>query len=198
MKYYTYLIGWSKHDKWYYGARYGRKSDPNQLWKTYFTSSQYVKACRLLYGEPDVVEIRKVFDVSLEAKRWETKVLIRLGAVESERWLNKTVSNGYPINRTGVSTRGSGWKHTEETKKKIGNSNRGKKIPCSAARKEKLRQYKGKMVHNYKMTEYTFTNGVEVFTGTMSEFCEKYNLFKSNVCHMISGKNKSVRGWVLQ
>lgn len=54
------------------------------------------------------------------------------------------------------------------------------------------------MIHNYKMTEYTFTNGVETFTETMGEFCEKYNLYKSNVCSMIAGRNKSVLGWVLQ
>ena len=36
---YTYLIGWSKLDKWYYGCRYGINCHPDDFWKTYFTSS---------------------------------------------------------------------------------------------------------------------------------------------------------------
>lgn len=31
---YTYLIGWSSHNKFYYGVRYAKGSNPNELWKS--------------------------------------------------------------------------------------------------------------------------------------------------------------------
>lgn len=43
---YTYLIGWSNHNKWYYGRRTAKNCHPNEFWKTYFTSSKYVKEFR--------------------------------------------------------------------------------------------------------------------------------------------------------
>lgn len=36
---YTYLIGWSKHNIWYYGKRTAKNCHPNDFWVTYFTSS---------------------------------------------------------------------------------------------------------------------------------------------------------------
>lgn len=36
---FTYLIGWSKYDKWYYGVRFAKGCNPDDLWNTYFTSS---------------------------------------------------------------------------------------------------------------------------------------------------------------
>ena len=39
MKAYTYLIGWPDHNKWYYGVRYAKGSDPADLWNPYTTSS---------------------------------------------------------------------------------------------------------------------------------------------------------------
>ena len=40
---YTYIIGWSSLNKWYYGVRYAKNCKPEDLWKTYFTSSKHVK-----------------------------------------------------------------------------------------------------------------------------------------------------------
>jgi hypothetical protein len=43
---YTYLIGWSKLDKWYYGVRYASNCNPDELWVKYKTSSkQLVVIC---------------------------------------------------------------------------------------------------------------------------------------------------------
>jgi hypothetical protein len=39
---YTYLIGWSKLNLWYYGSQYGKKAHPSNLWRTYFTSLEEV------------------------------------------------------------------------------------------------------------------------------------------------------------
>lgn len=88
---YTYLIGWSRLDRWYYGVEYSngyKTANPENLWNTYFTSSDIVERFRTEYGEPDVIEIRKKFDDPIKARNWETRVIQRLRAVQSDRWLN--------------------------------------------------------------------------------------------------------------
>lgn len=87
---YTYLIGWSNHNKWYYGVRWGKKCNPSELWISYFTSSKYVKEFREKHGEPDVIDIRKTFNHSKNARLWEHKVLRRLNVTSSDIWLNKS------------------------------------------------------------------------------------------------------------
>lgn len=87
---YTYLIGWSKLDTWYYGVRYAKGSKPSELWRTYFTSSEYVKDFRKEHGEPDIIEIRKIFSNKEKAILWENKVLKRMDVIHNEKWLNKT------------------------------------------------------------------------------------------------------------
>jgi site-specific DNA-cytosine methylase len=84
------LFGWSWLDIWYYGVRYKQGCHPYDLWATYFTSSDYVAIQRWLYGEPDVIEVRRTFQTQKEARDWEIKVLRRMKVIKSERWLNKT------------------------------------------------------------------------------------------------------------
>lgn len=110
---YTYLIGWSKHDKWYYGAEYGsvvKNANPSNLWTTYFTSSKEVKSFREQYGEPDVVEVRKTFKDEASCRLWEDKVLISLNVIQSDRWLNKRQGSSVFFICEG---------HSEEAKEKM-------------------------------------------------------------------------------
>jgi hypothetical protein len=94
---YTYLIGWSKLNKWYYGVRYAQKDrclyetgcHPDDFWNTYFTSSEEVKEYLKLHGEPDVIQIRHKFASKEKAISWETKVLRRMNAVKDDKWLNR-------------------------------------------------------------------------------------------------------------
>lgn len=86
---YTYLIGWSELDLWYYGVKFGKSADPSKFWVNYFTSSKYVQSIRAEFGEPDVREIRKTFDTKEEAAEWERKVIRRLNAVWSDKWINR-------------------------------------------------------------------------------------------------------------
>lgn len=90
---YTYLIGWSKFDTWYYGSQTGVtvKANPKNLWTTYYTSSKYVQEFRKLHGEPDIIEIRRTFKDKESTLQWEYKVLKRLNAIKSTKWLNKSV-----------------------------------------------------------------------------------------------------------
>jgi hypothetical protein len=87
---YTYLIGWSTHNVWYYGVRYAKNCKPEELWVTYFTSSKYVKRYREEHGEPDVIQVRKTFSDPVAARTYERKVLVRLNVVSEDKWLNKT------------------------------------------------------------------------------------------------------------
>lgn len=91
MKPYTYLVGWSKHNLWYYGCQYNRNADPNQLWETYFTSSKNVSRLRTVFGEPDVVEVRKTFKTREACIHWEGTVLRRMDMKnKKDQWINRT------------------------------------------------------------------------------------------------------------
>lgn len=92
---YTYLIGWTDQNKWYYGVRYKSDAKPSDLWATYFTSSKAVKRFRVKFGEPNIVQIRKVFDSREKAIVWEHKVLERMKVASDSRFLNMTAN--YPI-----------------------------------------------------------------------------------------------------
>jgi hypothetical protein len=81
---------WSKQNIWYYGVRYAKKCHPDELWKSYFTSSKYVQLFREMNGDPDIVQIRKTFKDKDSARTYERKVLVRLNVVNEEKWLNKT------------------------------------------------------------------------------------------------------------
>ena len=71
------------------GVRYARGCHPDDLWTTYFTSSKYVQEYRKKHGEPDVIEVRQTFNDSLQAREWEERVIDRVDAVKSTRWLNR-------------------------------------------------------------------------------------------------------------
>ena len=86
---YTYLIGWLQHNKWYYGVRYSKNCRPNDLWIDYKTSSIYVKKFVLEFGDPDIIQVRKVFDNIKKAQLWEEKVLQRMKVIKEDKWLNK-------------------------------------------------------------------------------------------------------------
>lgn len=88
---YTYLIGWSHHNRWYYGVQYGKKANPRNLWSTYFTSSKYVKQFREQHDEPDVVQVRKCFYSADTARLYENRVLSHIN-VNQHKWLNETTN----------------------------------------------------------------------------------------------------------
>lgn len=90
---YTYLIGWSKFNIWYYGAKYGKNADPSTFWINYFTSSKHVKKFVAENGQPDIIQIRKVFgDNPNQCIDWEHRVLKRIKVIKLKNWLNE--SNG--------------------------------------------------------------------------------------------------------
>ena len=89
MNAYTYLVGWSKQGKFYYGAQWHKAANPDDLWTKYFTSSKHVKSFREKYGEPDVVQVRKTFGYdAAQCREWEERFLTRVRAKNMACWLN--------------------------------------------------------------------------------------------------------------
>lgn len=117
MKPYTYLVGWSKFHLFYYGVQYGKTANPKNLWKTYFTSSKVVKEFAETNGDPDIIQIRQVFDSPEKAKEWERKVLTRMKVTESSVFMNQHNNHAPPINQG----------HSDETRQKLSAVLRGKK-----------------------------------------------------------------------
>lgn len=126
-KYYTYLIGWKNSNKWYYGVKYSKDSDPEKFWKEYFTSSVHVDEFRKKYGEPDVIQIRRIFSDKQKARNWEHKVLKRMKVVTNESWLNKTDNKCFDpdlmseIGKTKIGEKNNfyGKNHSDEFKKNM-------------------------------------------------------------------------------
>ena len=94
---YCYLIGWSDQNTFYYGVKFGKGADPKTFWVKYFTSSKVVKKFRKQYGDPDIIQIRKIFrtedygalDLAQKASiMYEHKVIKRFGMVHDARFLN--------------------------------------------------------------------------------------------------------------
>lgn len=86
---YTYLIGWSQLNKWYYGRRTANGCNPNELWVTYFTSSKEVAKFRAEHGEPDIKEIRRQFIDIESARIWENRVLSYMHVSTNGKFLNR-------------------------------------------------------------------------------------------------------------
>ena len=103
MNAYTYLIGWSGLNKFYYGAQWNKNADPSALWKTYFTSSTAVKRFRETHGEPDVIMIRRTFgDEATKCRDWEERVLRRARKDASKKWLNRSAGSSKWFSPSGM------------------------------------------------------------------------------------------------
>lgn len=132
---YTYLIGWTKLNKWYYGVRWSKLSNPSELWTQYKTSSRYVKEFYAINGEPDVIEIRKIFNDPYRARLYEEKVLKKLNKLDpfgpNSKWLNRTTNKSIcnPVQ----------YERTAEIRQKLRDINL-RRGPCSNETREKIRQ----------------------------------------------------------
>lgn len=158
MKPYTYLIGWTKLNKWYYGARYSKSCDPSDLWKTYFTSSEFVRKMREEFGEPDVVTVRKIFKTREKARKCETLIIKRIFKMKLfDVWLNRAFGGQRfgphsKETRAKMSASQKGKIYSEETKRKISESKKNK--PVSEEMKIRISQkMKGR-----KFTEEHYEN----------------------------------------
>lgn len=123
---YTYQLIWSATNMKYYGVRYAKDCHPDDLWKTYFTSSIYVAKYVKEHGNPDIIQVRKTFsgNSSVEqARLWEHKVLRRMKVIIRKDYLNQSDSRAInPIAssraRLGVSPGNKGKPQSDSIKDK--------------------------------------------------------------------------------
>jgi hypothetical protein len=95
--FYSYLLGWSKINKFYYGIRYSKYSKLDDLHtKKYRTSSKYVKELYDAKIFPDIIQIRKIAKTREQIFNWETKVLRRMKVLTDDRFLNRWENNMVP------------------------------------------------------------------------------------------------------
>ncbi len=89
--------------------------------------------------------------------------------------------------------------HTEETKKKISRSNKGKKR-SEEVKKKMSEQRAGKKHPRYKKTIFKLKNIInnEIFIGTRYEFREKYGFYKMAINNLLK-ENTSIikKQWIL-
>lgn len=114
---YTYLIGWSSHNLYYYGSEYSLKNkiaNPSNLWCIYYTSSNYVHKARVALGEPDIIQVRKKienYDTEENAQQkiidHERKVLRRMKVLQREDFLNKNIAGAYLLDKDTLLKRGN-------------------------------------------------------------------------------------------
>nr|QMP83007.1 MAG: hypothetical protein [Caudoviricetes sp.] len=98
---FTYIIGWSQHKKFYYGAKYAQGCQPSDLWESYFTSSKYVTEFRKENGEPDIIKIHRIFSDANSCILFEQQYLTRIDAKNNPAFLNMSNGGKNFINPTG-------------------------------------------------------------------------------------------------
>jgi hypothetical protein len=192
-KSYTYLVGWSKHNKFYYGVRWANVLPPeDDLWNKYFTSSGIVHRFREQHGEPDIVQVRKTFDDHKKAIDWEIGVLTRVDPKNNQDvWLNRQIG-GCVIHTPEIVEKMRAWrigkKLSEEHKRKIGISVKLKQTPDVLKRKA-----------DKQAQEYTFVSpeGKKITFKNLRKFCRDNNLIYSCMVRVASGERKYHHGWSL-
>lgn len=153
---FTYLIGWSKLDKWYIGSRWADGCMPSDLWDSYFTSSKYVHQFRNEHGEPDVIEIDKVFENKKDAISHEIFLLKINRVQERDCFLNKAIGGFFdpsdPEMRRKISQSNKGIKQSDQWIKKRTEWKRG--VPHSKEHCQKI----SKALTGKKMTDLQRAN----------------------------------------
>jgi len=136
---YTYLIGWSKHNMFYYGVRYARDCQPNDLWESYFTSSNHVTEFRKQHGDPDIIQIRKTFTDADRARNWEDRVIDCLKLHRREDFLNKNRSKGFALSSDDIIRRNKDPERCRKISEKKKGVNLSKEHRAAISRGAKLR-----------------------------------------------------------
>ena len=165
---YTYKLIFKPSGQYYYGVRWAKNCNPNDLWITYFTSSKHVHKLIKEYGlDSFIIKVTKTFTNKTDAVNHERNILKRVKASVNGKFLNK--ANNMPdYSRKGLITihnnlnmetyhdknlpLPSGWtigfsdthrKSLSEVRKGLPAKNKGKKIkssgPCTNTRKQNIR-----------------------------------------------------------
>lgn len=96
---YTYKLIFKPTGQYYYGVRYAKGCNPNDLWDKYFTSSKHVHKLIKEYGLSSFnIKITKTFNNKVDAINYEHAVLNRVNAGKNGKFINKTNSMALPSN----------------------------------------------------------------------------------------------------
>lgn len=196
---YTYLIGWSTLNKFYYGVRTAKNCNPKELFVSYFTSSKYVKKFIKQFGNPDIIQIRKTFNDKLKALEWEEKVINRLNMVFRDDFLN--CGNGgklfNSIGRTTVINKKTGEQYSiscEEyynNKELYENAFAGERNPWyGKPLPEEIRQKLSNSLTGKKRSEESKEKQRNSILGNKNHFYGKTHSDESKKLMSISGKGK--------
>lgn len=203
---YTYAIHWTAQNKSYYGVRFADGCNTLDLWKTYFTSSKYVKEFRHKFGEPDIILIDQMFYDKQEAIDYEAWILKGNDVRNNDDWLNITDTNCLQTPK-GEAHYMYGKKHSAETRAKMSETKQKSENPAKRPEVRMLisDSLLGDNHPRYDNTIYEFRhkNGLH-FIGTTNEISKEYSLDKSDIRKMATGqtksdgyKVKSVKGWCI-
>ena len=149
--FYTYKLIWTTHGKWYYGVRYAKNANPNDLLKTYFTSSRHVKRFIEENGMPDVAKVTKIFPTKEEAIEWEHKFLSRTQAHLNSNSLNLTTNKAIHPYHLSKATKGKSYEEIHGIEKALvlkrkrsdGNRNRTKVVWSDDSKQKISDKYSG-------------------------------------------------------
>lgn len=143
MRPYFYIIGWTKHNKWYMGIKYSKDANPETFWSKYFTSSKYVKELKQVAGDPDVIWTYEK-GTAQEAIDMEIRCMKEMLVLTDDRWLNKNVG-GAILMTPEIIAKMKETLATPEIKEKARIAHSKPRKPMSEETKEKIRnKLKGK------------------------------------------------------
>ena len=127
---YTYILGWSNLDRFYYGVRIAYKTSPiEDLWVDYFTSSKEVKKIVKEYGNPDIIKIDKIFNLPKDAIDYEHSYILENQLHKNPKWLNRAC---WPVLTIGPIT--------DEHRRNLSESHKGKKNSPESIEKRTIKQ----------------------------------------------------------
>lgn len=175
-----------------------------------------VKQARIEYGDPDIIQIRKIFSNATSARIWESKVCHRLDVRNKSNWLNLHNGDGnfkctYHTDetKTKLSKAGKGRKASQETLEKLRKVNLGRTMTkewrekISKTRKErKIESYwKGKKIPENiieKMCrdrEYISPNREIIKVKNLKKFCKEHELSYENMKRVFNRVHSEHKGW---
>ena len=191
---YTYLIGWSNHNIWYYGVRFAKNCNPSDLFVKYFTSSKHVKAFIKNNGLPDVIQVRKTFNTIDSARKHEFKVLNRIRAAQKSYFLNKTNNASAPLEYSthfGKDNGMYGKTHTIEAKAKMSRLNK----PHSIETKKRMSEARSNgNNYNSKRWKILLPSGEIINIFHLPGFCKEHNIPYNSLMTSFNNNKPITRG----
>src|SRR5574343_500837 len=188
---FTYLIGWSKTNMFYYCVKWLKGCLPSDIMNTYFTSSKIVQDYIKENDYPDIIIVDKIFDNNENAREYEHQFLKFHNAKYNPNFLNKT--NGNKDLFTGIIK-----PFSQETIQKLRDiSLNRQKILCIHCNREfDIGNYT--LYHGDKCSVLTGKKHTNNFTinkhpKILCEYCNKefdkniYTRFHGNKCKVFTG-----------